>query len=259
MNNTAGTDIILVCSDCENTRILYHGISKDIPIARIIVEQPVSKKLLIRRRIKRMGWWKVASQLVFQAGVTPLLRRLSQGRVQEIIREKRLDVSSLPAQKVINVPSVNDPAFVDAIKTINPRLVIVNGTRIISASTLQAIHCPIINVHVGITPLYRGVHGAYWALANKDQAHCGVTVHAIDPGIDTGAILAQDTIEVGPRDNFITYPYLQFEKAIGLVKKVVPQLLNGTSSYLSHPAGKSRLWYHPTIWQYLRNRLKGIK
>jgi len=157
------------------------------------------------------------------------------------------------------VSSVNDPAFLEAVKSVQPDLILVNGTRIISAKALNEIKCPVINVHVGITPLYRGVHGAYWALANKDSEHCGVTVHAIDKGIDTGAILAQDTIAPGRKDNFITYPYLQFQKAIGLVKTTVPRVLNGGYSYLPPPAGPSKLWYHPTIWQYIRNRFKGIK
>lgn len=249
----------MVCTDCENTRILYHGISDSIPVTHIVTEGLVSKKLLIKRRIKKMGWFRVASQLVFQAGVVPLLRRNSRGRVKQILQERNLSIAPLPAEKVTHVPSVNDPSFVKVIKELAPDLIIVNGTRVISAATLAEIKCPIINVHVGITPLYRGVHGAYWALANNDQANCGVTVHAIDKGIDTGAILAQGTIEVSKKDNFITYPYLQFEKAIELVKKVVPAVLSGTAAYLPKPGGLSRLWYHPSIWQYIRNRLKGIK
>jgi methionyl-tRNA formyltransferase len=194
MSSIANAKIVLVCTDCENTRILYHGISGSIPIAHIVTEGLVSKKLLIKRRIKKLGWFKVASQLVFQAGVVPLLRKSTRGRVKQLLQERNLSIAPLPPEKVTAVPSVNDPAFSKVIKELAPDLIIVNGTRVISAATLAEIKCPIINVHVGITPLYRGVHGAYWALVNNDKAHCGVTVHAIDKGIDTGAILAQDTI-----------------------------------------------------------------
>lgn len=252
-------EIILVCSDCDNTRILYHGIKNTIPIHKIIAETPVSKKQLIKRRIKNLGIIRVAGQLIFQAGIVPVMRRLSAGKVKEIITEKQLDTSPLPAEKFIKVASVNDPEFISIIQSMNPSLIIVNGTRIISSKTLSNIKCPIINVHVGITPLYRGVHGAYWALANNDKDHCGVTVHAIDKGIDTGGILLQDTIQPHGSDNFITYPYLQFEKAIQLIKKIVPEILNGTHKILAAPPGPSKLWYHPTIWQYISNRFKGVK
>jgi len=137
---------------------------------------------------------------------------------------------------------------------------VVEKDLISSKEILNNINCLVINVHAGITPIYRGVHGAYWALANKDLENCGVTVHAIDKGIDTGSILAQDTIAPGPQDNFITYPYLQFQKAIVLLQKIVPELLKGKVEFLPPPKGNSRLWYHPTIWQYLYFRIfKKIK
>jgi methionyl-tRNA formyltransferase len=253
------TEIILVCSDCDNTRILYHGIKDAIPIHKIIAETPVSKKQLIKRRIKNLGIIRVAGQLIFQAGIVPVMRRLSAGKVKKIVTEMGLDTSPLPAEKFIKVASVNDQEFISIIQSMNPSLIIVNGTRIISSKTLSNIKCPIINVHVGITPLYRGVHGAYWALANNDKNNCGVTVHAIDKGIDTGGILLQDTIQPQSSDNFITYPYLQFEKAIQLVKKIVPEILSGAYKTLAAPPGPSKLWYHPTIWQYISNRFKGVK
>lgn len=249
----------MVCTDCENTRILYHGIKNAIPVSTIITEEPVSKSILIKRRIKKLGLIVVAGQLLFQGGIVPFLRKIVSGKVKAIIQDKGLDVSPLPAEKIIKVTSVNNAAFIEAIKAAHADLIIVNGTRIISAATLQQVNCPIINIHVGITPLYRGVHGAYWALAKNDKKNCGVTVHAIDKGIDTGGILAQATIETSNADNFITYPYLQFEKAIELVKDVVPAILSGSSTFLQAPPGVSKLWYHPTIWQYLRNRFKGIK
>jgi methionyl-tRNA formyltransferase len=259
MSKQGQPNIVLVCTDCDNTRILYHGIKNDVAVSHIITEGLVSKKLLIKRRIKRLGLFTVFGQLMFQAGIVPLMRKLSAKKVNRLLAERKLDTSPLPADKITAVSSVNDETFINAIRSLSPDLILVNGTRVISAKVLAHINCPIINVHVGITPLYRGVHGAYWALANNDEAHCGVTVHAIDKGIDTGSILAQDTIATTPKDNFITYPYLQFEKAIGLVKRVIPSILSNGLSFQPPPKGISKLWYHPTIWQYFRNRFKGIK
>ncbi len=252
--------IVLVCTDCTNTRILYHGIKESIPVSHIITELPVSRKTLIRRRIKRLGFWTTFGQLVFQVFCIPILRKLSKKRITQFITENGLYTGPMPEEKMIRLQTVNGDAFVKAIGEINPSLIIVNGTRIISQATLDQIKCPAINVHVGITPLYRGVHGAYWALANNDREHCGVTIHVVDKGIDTGNILAQGIIDPTKEDNFTTYPYLQFDKAISLLKKVVPAII-GTDQYSFQavPAGKSRLWYHPTIWQYLYNRVKGVK
>jgi methionyl-tRNA formyltransferase len=104
-------------------------------------------------------------------------------------------------------------------------------------------------MHAGITPKYRGVHGVYWALANKDPQNCGVTVHLVDAGIDTGAIISQKNITVNPQDNFVTYPLLQLAEGIPLMKKAIEDILS--NRLVIQPAtGESRLWHHPTIWQY---------
>jgi hypothetical protein len=259
MNDLKTYDITLVCTDCDYTRILYHGLKNDFNISRIIIEKPADRVKLIRRRIKRLGLLTVIGQLIFQAGYVPFLRTVSKKKVRKILQALSLDISPLPGEKIIHVSSVNGEDFKNLIKDLQTDLVIVNGTRVISAGVLQLIKSPIINVHVGITPLYRGVHGAYWALVNKDKNNCGVTIHAIDSGIDTGGILKQENITPARNDNFITYPYLQFYKAILLVKAVIPDCLNKTLKFLPAPEGKSHLWYHPTIWQYWKYRLRGVK
>ena len=168
MSNIPGAKIVLVCTDCDNTRILFHGIKSEIPISTIIVEQPVSRKVLIKRRIKRLGLIKVFGQLLFQAGVVPVMRRLSSGKVKQLLHSRNLSLEPLPSTITRQVSSVNDQVFRDLIAEKRPDLVLVNGTRIISEQTLQHIHCPIINMHVANMPKYRGVHGVYWLLFIKD-------------------------------------------------------------------------------------------
>jgi methionyl-tRNA formyltransferase len=115
-------------------------------------------------------------------------------------------------------------------------------------------------MHAGITPQYRGVHGAYWALVQNDRDHCGVTVHLVDKGIDTGGILFQCLIETTRQDNFITYPYLQFGEGLSLMREAIEAAEQNNLQPIKHSSGNSRLWYHPTIWQYLYLRIfKGKK
>ena len=102
--------------------------------------------------------------------------------------------------------------------------------------------------------MYRGVHGGYWALVNNDRENCGVTVHLVDAGIDTGDLLFQARIHPTGKDNFITYPLLQTAAALELLTRAVTE---GLQSRLQPQvaSGHSRLWYHPTIGQYVYNRL----
>ncbi|MDT3395125.1 formyltransferase family protein [Streptomyces sp. B1866] len=55
----------------------------------------------------------------------------------------------------------------------------------------------IINFHPGRLPQYRGVRPVNWALHNREHLH-GVTIHTIDPGVDTGPILAEALFSIWP-------------------------------------------------------------
>jgi len=136
----------------------------------------------------------------------------------------------------------------------------VNGTRIISDDVLKCVNAVFINVHVGITPLYRGVHGAYWALVEGDHQACGVTVHVVDSGIDTGGIIEQALVRPTACDNFATYPVLQTVAALPLIERAVNAALTGNLRVRRAPEGKSKLWTHPTAGEYIWNRLRfGVK
>jgi folate-dependent phosphoribosylglycinamide formyltransferase PurN len=90
----------------------------------------------------------------------------------------------------------------------------------------------------------------------------GVTIHWIDPGVDTGQVIKQARIQTGPDDNFSTYPYLQLAAGLPLLVETVREFLQGkvTESPLPGREGlRSGLFYHPTAWAYLLGRLRGVK
>lgn len=154
--------------------------------------------------------------------------------------------------------NINHNETLNLLERINPDLVFVFGTRIISSETITNIGRQLINVHFGITPYYRGVHGAYWSLRLSDRERCGVTLHYIDQGIDTGGIIIQDNIIVTDADNFYTYGLLQLEKSLKLIDSVD---VNG--DYERSNKGHrqlGRLFYHPGITDYLYYRFfRGVK
>jgi len=247
--------VLLLAKLGDSTRIVYHRLVRDFDVCALVLEDAVSKRELVTRRAKRLGLAKVAGQLAFRGLVVPALSYAAAGRIAEICKDQDLDRSPIDPQRVTRVPSVNSPEAIAALRLNAPDVVVVNGTRIISKETLACIPARFVNTHVGITPLYRGVHGGYWALVERDHEHFGVTIHLVDTGIDTGNILGQAVVRPTDSDNFSTYPYLQYGAAMPLLTNIVRNLLNGDVTTLPPPAGTSRLWSHPTLGQYLRNRL----
>lgn len=57
-----------------------------------------------------------------------------------------------------------------------------------------------VNVHTAELPKYRGYHPLNWAII-RDEKTVGVTVHYMDEGMDTGDILAQESIEISNSDD----------------------------------------------------------
>jgi len=246
--------IVLLAGEGISTNILYHALKDEFPIHSIILEEPVGKKTLIKKRIKKLGLWKVTGQILFQLVIAKFLHFTSARRKKEILEAYNLDASPLPSEKITHVSSVNDDQCLELLQRIAPQIVIVNGTRIISKRILDGVNAIFINMHAGITPRYRGVHGAYWALVNRDKENCGVTVHVVDAGIDTGEIIFQAMITPGKEDNFVTYPLLQLAAGIPGMKKAITDILNDRLVKTTG-AGQSGLWSHPGFGQYLYQRI----
>ncbi|WP_430534862.1 formyl transferase [Listeria rocourtiae] len=251
--------IMMLAGEKSSSHAVYQKINIGFPISTVVMEAPLSKKGMIKRRIKRLGIGTVIGQVLFQLLCLPFLKKEARERIQQIIKKEDIDETDIPASKIQRVQSVNDENTIAVIQAEAPDLIIVCGTRIISKQVLESTKAPFINIHAGITPYYRGSHGGYWALVQQDKRNCGVTLHYIDTGIDTGNIIAQDKISVTSKDNFVTYPYLQLAKGIQLLE----QFLVGKSTELIPPKiadrnRKGKVFYQPTLFQYLllRKRLK---
>jgi methionyl-tRNA formyltransferase len=116
-----------------------------------------------------------------------------------------------------------------------------------------------LNLHMGITPRYRGVHGGYWALADGRPDLAGTTVHLVDEGIDTGGILGQATFEASPCDSIATYPALHVACGLPMLIDAAGRLLDGVAATPVAPlagAEESQLRWHPTAWGYLARRFR---
>lgn len=248
-----GFGVVMLTGHEYSARVVFNGLKHAVPFTAVIRESPASKSQLVRRRIQKLGILTVAGQLAFQLGMAKVLRSSAKARASEIEREFGFSQAPIEGVPVLDVVSVNDETCRAELRKLRPSIVLVNGTRIISRDTLSCTGAQFINIHAGITPRYRGVHGGYWALAEGDADHCGVTVHLVDPGIDTGGILRQARIFPTAKDNFTTYTLLQLAAGIPLVQEAIQDLRAGRVELRNGPDG-SKLWSHPTIWQYFYNR-----
>ncbi len=249
--------IIILGGQGESAKLMYNELKTKFTIEKVILENGPSKTKLLLNRVKKLGFIHVFGQLLFSLLVVRLLKVLSKNRKNEILREFKLKLTCIPKDKVVYVDSVNSDLARVEINNCNSKMIVVSGTRIIGQKTLRSVDKRLINIHAGITPKYRGVHGAYWALINHDRKLCGVTVHYVDSGVDTGEIIGQELIEITEKDNFVTYPLLQFAVGVTLLKEILEDFFDGiTQEYRILNTDESSLWYHPTIWKYIYGYVK---
>ena len=245
---------MLLAGPGDATDIVANFLDAKVSDLVVVVEDPPSRLHMARRRARRVGWLSVVGQVLFVAALQPVLRRQSARRRAAIRHATSVDAAHrAPSYRV---PSVNGEEARELLASLRPTVVVVQGTRIIAARVLESLGCPVINMHAGITPRYRGVHGGYWALAEQHAEWVGTTVHLVDPGIDTGGILAQATFDVTGEDSIATYPDLHLVHGLPLLGAEVEKVLAGQrlEPKTTSLAPGSGLYYHPTLWGYLLRR-----
>ncbi len=122
----------------------------------------------------------------------------------------------------------NNTEFRSLLESIAPdAIVVVAYGRIIPPWMLALPRLGCINLHASLLPKYRGAAPIQWAIAMGD-AYTGNTTMLLEEGLDTGPILLQQTIEIGPEQTAADlFPALA-QAGAPLVVETLAGLTNGT-------------------------------
>jgi methionyl-tRNA formyltransferase len=83
------------------------------------------------------------------------------------------------------------------------------------------------NFHASLLPEYRGKHPVFWALRNGEK-YAGLTVHAMDRGIDTGDLIYQIRVRTR-RDDSVTDLYERImASSLPLVDRLIRDAADGS-------------------------------
>lgn len=89
----------------------------------------------------------------------------------------------------LSVLDINDPKVATSVAAANPALCIITCTTRLDPLTIRKIRIPIINIHGGHLPDYRGCHCYFTAIQDRRFEAIGSTIHFIDHGLDTGDVI----------------------------------------------------------------------
>ena len=98
----------------------------------------------------------------------------------------------------------NSSSELNAMRQLRPDVVLVFGTSLLKQPLIDAFGGNILNIHLGLSPYYRGAGTNFWPLVNGEPEYCGATIHFLDAGVDSGPILAHVRPDIrrgdGPHD-----------------------------------------------------------
>jgi methionyl-tRNA formyltransferase len=124
----------------------------------------------------------------------------SRGRGHEISFSPVKEAAIAAGIPVHQPEKIRAPEVQELLQKLAPDvIVIIAYGQIIPARLLPIPKLGWINLHASLLPKYRGAAPINWAIVNG-EAKTGVTSMRIDAGMDTGEILLQREMEIGPAE-----------------------------------------------------------
>jgi phosphoribosylglycinamide formyltransferase 1 len=135
------------------------------------------------------------------ARVAIVISDVENAGILDRARERGLDCLHIaPGKFRTKLDEAAESAFVAALRKAEVDLVVLAGfMRILKGEFLRTFANRVVNIHPALLPAFPGLEAWKQALEYGVKV-TGATVHFVDQGIDTGAIIAQETVPVLPGD-----------------------------------------------------------
>ncbi len=185
----------------------------------------------------------VAGGYPIAAVVTQPDRPQGRGRANAPSPVKRCAVSrGLP---VLQPERVREEEFLAVFRDIAPDLVVVAAFgQILPRAILEVPPLRCINVHPSLLPKYRGAAPINWAVI-RGESVTGVTIMEMAEGVDTGAIILQETTPIAPAETFGQLHDRLAELGAALLLRSITLLEEGTAR--SVPQDDALATYAPRL------------
>jgi folate-dependent phosphoribosylglycinamide formyltransferase PurN len=130
--------------------------------------------------------------------------------------------------------NINYEEYYQEIINLNPKLLVAYGCSLIEDPLLSAYEGRFLNLHLGLSPYYRGTGTNFWPLVNGEPEYVGATFIHIDAGVDTGDIIHQIRARVYEGDG----PHQIGNRLIADAAMVYPEIIRQFDELpdFDHPA-----------------------
>lgn len=146
---------------------------------------------------------------------------------------------------VIQPKNLRQPEALEQLQDWDPEVIVVAAFgQILRPNVLDLPPHGCVNVHASLLPRWRGAAPIQAAILHGDET-TGVTIMKMDPGVDTGPILAQEPIPISPTDTAGTLSPKLAQLGADLLVETLPGYLSGDIE--PKPQDDSQATYAPML------------
>jgi folate-dependent phosphoribosylglycinamide formyltransferase PurN len=252
-------NIVFLSSESMHQFYLINEVHKLHPVRKVFLQRRIVKAVRPADRVKRL-----LRPFAVAARIRSLLEKIlfRRDRRLEYQFEKRRFFPNATPELNASIPcefvhSFNDSDAAAQVAAEEPDIIIVFGTDILRGAILETARVAMLNIHRAIVPRYRGGGHPFWAFYHGDFDHIGTTVHVCVNQLDGGDVLGRGFYSLSPYDRVHMLRYHTTMIALGILRRVIPRLIDGTVEYV-HQGADGKTWRAKdlTIWKQMVARWK---
>ena len=221
----------------------------------VIVQEPDDLRWKrLKRERRRVGLARLADVLAFRAYYRFALAQRDDAWKREQLEalERRYAVIAADVP-VLRTHSPNSGESERFLRDAKPDLVLALCKNILKESVFSIPRHGTFVCHPGICPEYRNAHGCFWALANDDTAHVGLTLLRIDRGIDTGPVFGYFSYPFDEvRESHIVIQHRVLLDNLDALADTLRRIVSGSAQTIPTTSRPSHEWGQPWLTKYLR-------
>jgi methionyl-tRNA formyltransferase len=151
-------------------------------------------------------------------------QKLIEGERKEFLPRLGTDADS----DLRSVTEINDPQLVSDVSAAGVDIVCLFGTAILKSAWLSAFPRRIVNLHLGLSPFYRGAATLFWPFAEGELECAGTTIHLAAPKVDAGPILKRIKADPKIGDDYYTLTNRLIRRSIDAMPDAIEQFVAGS-------------------------------
>ncbi len=122
--------------------------------------------------------------------------------------------------RVLHIDSCNESKSMDMIKSLNPDIILIFGTSILSRDFIGLARKCVLNFHCSLLPYFKGSVPEFWQSYYDRYDLVGITLHKVGASIDGGDILLQKKTKTSGTENYLTLRRKNIETIIDMLPDV---------------------------------------